>query len=204
MPPRRGRPPVTSPRQIALCAYDLFLRNGFEATTFEDIADALGVSRRTLFHYYASKELIVWYDHDATLATLRTALRASGSEVPVFTATRAAVVSTMSVPPERYPELRQRFLLIDATPKLRASSVFDDWRAVLASDAARRLRTKPDALRPQLLAMATQSVTMAALTSWAKARRGAPHEQVDQALATLGRGLETIDGTAIERPRRHR
>ena len=37
----------------------LFLERGFDATTLDDIAASAGVSRRTLFHYFASKEEIV-------------------------------------------------------------------------------------------------------------------------------------------------
>lgn len=38
----------------------LFFERGFEATTLDDIAEAADVSRRTLFHYFASKEEIVF------------------------------------------------------------------------------------------------------------------------------------------------
>jgi AcrR family transcriptional regulator len=38
----------------------LFLEHGFEETTLDDIAGAASVSRRTLFHYFASKEEIVF------------------------------------------------------------------------------------------------------------------------------------------------
>ncbi len=41
-------------------AIRLFLAQGFEATTLDAIADAADVSRRSLFHYFASKEEIVF------------------------------------------------------------------------------------------------------------------------------------------------
>jgi len=41
-------------------AMRLFLKRGFEATTLDDIAQAAGVSRRSLFHYFESKEEIVF------------------------------------------------------------------------------------------------------------------------------------------------
>jgi AcrR family transcriptional regulator len=41
-------------------AMRLFLERGFEATTLDDIAQAAGVSRRSLFHYFESKEEIVF------------------------------------------------------------------------------------------------------------------------------------------------
>jgi len=41
-------------------AMDLFLRQGFEATTVDEIAAAAGTSRRSLFRYFASKEAIIF------------------------------------------------------------------------------------------------------------------------------------------------
>jgi AcrR family transcriptional regulator len=41
-------------------AMRLFLEHGFESTTLDDIARSVGVSRRSLFHYFASKEEIVF------------------------------------------------------------------------------------------------------------------------------------------------
>lgn len=40
-------------------AIRLFLERGFETTTLDDIAEAADVSRRSLFHYFESKEEIV-------------------------------------------------------------------------------------------------------------------------------------------------
>lgn len=42
--------------EIADAAMELFLDAGFEATTVEEIAHAAGVSRRSYFRYFASKE----------------------------------------------------------------------------------------------------------------------------------------------------
>jgi AcrR family transcriptional regulator len=41
-------------------AMRLFLEKGFEETTLDEIAEAAGVSRRSLFHYFGSKEQIVF------------------------------------------------------------------------------------------------------------------------------------------------
>lgn len=42
--------------EIARAAVRSFLRNGFEQTTVDDIAAAAGVSRRTYFRYFGSKD----------------------------------------------------------------------------------------------------------------------------------------------------
>lgn len=58
----KGRPPMTERRkdvirlQIATAALDLFKAQGVAATSGEQIADALGISIRTLWRYSPSKE----------------------------------------------------------------------------------------------------------------------------------------------------
>jgi AcrR family transcriptional regulator len=48
--------------QIAHAALDLFSSQGFAETTIDQIAETAGVSRRTVFHHFASKETIL-LDH---------------------------------------------------------------------------------------------------------------------------------------------
>lgn len=48
--------------QIGETALKLFLANGYEGTTLDDIAQAAGISRRTFFAYFKSKDdiLLAW------------------------------------------------------------------------------------------------------------------------------------------------
>ena len=50
--------------RIAEQGLKLFLTNGYEATTLDAIAEAAGISRRTFFYYFKSKEeiLLAWQD----------------------------------------------------------------------------------------------------------------------------------------------
>jgi hypothetical protein len=45
--------------RLTKVAMELFLARGFEATTLDDIAAAAEISRRSFFHYFASKEDVV-------------------------------------------------------------------------------------------------------------------------------------------------
>lgn len=49
-------------QRITQVGLDLFLAAGYEATTLDDIAAAAGISRRTFFHYFKSKDeiLLAW------------------------------------------------------------------------------------------------------------------------------------------------
>ncbi|MFJ8109574.1 TetR/AcrR family transcriptional regulator [Streptomyces sp. NPDC096132] len=62
---RTGRPPLTEERkaeirlEIARAAVDLFVDQGVAATTGEQIGQAVGVSARTVWRYFPSKESCV-------------------------------------------------------------------------------------------------------------------------------------------------
>ncbi|MGW2051703.1 TetR/AcrR family transcriptional regulator [Streptomyces sp. NPDC001858] len=62
---RTGRPPLTDERkaeirlEIARAAVDLFVDQGVAATTGEQIGQAVGVSARTVWRYFPSKESCV-------------------------------------------------------------------------------------------------------------------------------------------------
>jgi hypothetical protein len=90
----RGRRPSTTRAQIARVALGLFERNGFDETTVEDIAAAVGISRRTLFRYFESKRDIVWGEFAVELVRLRQHLQEAPADEPLMDVLRRAVVST--------------------------------------------------------------------------------------------------------------
>src|SRR5262249_15277413 len=91
-PQRTGRPPITTAREIERVALELFSRRGVAETTVDDIAVAAGISRRTFFRYFPSKNDVVWGDFDGFLHDLEEWLDHVPSEVPMFEALRNAVV----------------------------------------------------------------------------------------------------------------
>ncbi len=59
---------------VARAALELFSRQGYDQTTVDEIAAAVGVSRRTFFRYFETKPDVVWGEFDAELARLADAL----------------------------------------------------------------------------------------------------------------------------------
>ncbi|MBN9185118.1 MAG: TetR family transcriptional regulator, partial [Microbacterium sp.] len=56
---------------VVAAALDLFARQGFEATSVEQIAQAAGVSRSTFFRQFGGKDDVVFADHEELLGMLR-------------------------------------------------------------------------------------------------------------------------------------
>lgn len=50
--------------EIIRTAADLFDRDGYSSTTMEDIARAQGIAKPTLYHYFSSKDEILYWIHE--------------------------------------------------------------------------------------------------------------------------------------------
>ncbi|MCW2952854.1 MAG: mycofactocin system transcriptional regulator [Conexibacter sp.] len=72
--------------EISAAAQRLFLKDGFAATSVERIAQEAGVSPRTLFRHFPSKEDVVFHRHRKAVEAMRAALAATPPEVPAFQA----------------------------------------------------------------------------------------------------------------------
>ena len=77
--PRSGRPRASSREVLAEAACELFLEQGFEATSVTDIATRAGVSRSSFFNYFASKSDVLWAALDERIEALAVALRRDGA-----------------------------------------------------------------------------------------------------------------------------
>jgi TetR/AcrR family transcriptional regulator, regulator of mycofactocin system len=56
----RERKKLAMRQAILDAAYDLFAERGFAATTIDDIAERVGVSPRTIFRYFDTKEALLF------------------------------------------------------------------------------------------------------------------------------------------------
>ena len=63
-------------RQASDVATALIIRRGFEAVSMSEIAEAAGVSRKTVFNYFASKEDLVFDRDEEARALLREGMTA--------------------------------------------------------------------------------------------------------------------------------
>jgi TetR/AcrR family transcriptional regulator, regulator of mycofactocin system len=175
-------------------ALELFAERGFEETTVDDIADVLGVSRRTLFRYFASKNDMAWGDFDRVLERLRRCLEATPASVPLPQALGRAVVESNRYEDEQLPELRIRMRLITGVPALQAHSAlrYAEWREVIAVWVAERLGCATGDLMPQTVAHAALGTSMAAFLVWVDDPSSDLVDNLETAYRLLGQGLRSI------------
>ena len=190
--PARGRRPATSRERVARAALELFARDGYDATTVEAIATAVGVSRRTFFRYYESKRDVVWGEFDAELARLEAELGQPDDGEPMMDVLRRAVVATNRFGAGELDELRIRIGLIATVPTLTAHSAvrYAEWCQVVARFAARRLGVAPDDLAPQAVARAALGAANAAFSCWAASPSDDLAGDLDRAFRLLAVGFD--------------
>src|SRR3954465_15547026 len=76
-------------------AQELFCAHGFEATTIDQIAEAVEVSSRTFFRYFTSKEDVALALADEQITAVLQAFAAQPADLPVLTAMQAAAVEVV-------------------------------------------------------------------------------------------------------------
>jgi AcrR family transcriptional regulator len=145
-----GRPTATTHAGIERATFKLFVEYGFDETTLAMIVAEVGIGRRTLFRYFASKNDIPWGQFEQTLARFRDLLAAQPRNLPVLDALGRGVVAFNSFDDDALPAHAARMELILRTPTLRAHSSLKcwEWRTICC-----RVRRRPT--RPTLDRLAT-------------------------------------------------
>jgi TetR/AcrR family transcriptional regulator, regulator of mycofactocin system len=190
-PPRRGRPPGTSPRAIEVIALRLFTERGFDETTVDDIAAVAGVSRRTLFRYFESKADVLWHSFDQEVDRLRASFAAVPERTAVMRAIREVVVGVNHYGPDDVAELRMRINLIGSVPALQASAAvhYDAWERAVSDFAALRRGEPPGALVPLAIGRSTLAACRAAFDVWVARGDADLTVYLNEALRALASGF---------------
>ncbi|MFI6893990.1 TetR family transcriptional regulator [Streptomyces sp. NPDC050256] len=108
-------------------ALDLFTTQGYEETTVDEIADAVEVSQRTFFRYFAGKEAVVFAVQEMVESRFILELRQRPAAEAPFEAMRRAVLCAWNSIGEAIEaiipvELHMRtYQMIESTPSLLAA-----------------------------------------------------------------------------------
>lgn len=120
-PPRDGlreRKRRETLQRITDVGMGLFLQKGYEATTLDEIAAAAGISRRTFFYYFKSKDDILLSLQNGMGEVIVAALKAETADKRPLDAVRDAVIAVCA----RFPadEMRAIDQLMRSIPAVQA------------------------------------------------------------------------------------
>ncbi len=104
-------------------AQRLFVEHGYEATTVDQIATAAGMSKRSFFRYFATKEELVLSKYERTGEDLAAALRARPGDEPLWRSLRFVfdVVVDYAADPHRAAAMADLERVIAASESLRGA-----------------------------------------------------------------------------------
>jgi mycofactocin system transcriptional regulator len=189
-----GRPRSSTHHEPERIAFGLFATHGFDDTSVDDVAAAAGISRRTLFRYYASRNDIVWGDFGGQLIRLEGWLAHCDESLEMMQAIRLAVIDFNRVERSQLAWHRQQMILILTVPTLLAYSTlrFTEWRGVIQRFAARRLALSRDDLLPTVIRYSTLGASTAAYDRWLADPGRDLCQLLDQAFGQLAAGFADV------------
>lgn len=196
-PDRRARNRARTRRALIDAAIDRFAAEGFDAVRVEHIADAAGVSPRTFFRYFPTKEDVVFADYEDEFDVWD---EVTGSPQPgesLLETIRRGTHRVVADYEADAPRWDRWFGLVLAEPALQRRMLESQarLRARATEALARLMDVEATDPRPAALASAAMAATEAASRAWYAAGKPRPRrEAIDEAidaLADLGELLAT-------------
>ncbi len=155
-----------------------FQQDGFEGTSVAQIARDAGVTERTFYRHFSSKEAVLFEDHESRLEWFRAALELRPLDEPILDAVRVAV--------ESFPDGRE---IVAQVAKLRSrvlsAEAIEGHLRVAQGDFAVQIEHhlkarlgQPDAdeLRAAVISRAIAGALVAGLDVWMRRGSGEPDE----------------------------
>ena len=194
-PTLRERNKARARAEIADAALRLFIERGFDGVTVEEIVSAAGVSRRTFFRYFESKEDALLAEYPELNARLGEALAITSDQKSVQ-AIRAGLHTMADWYIERSDAVLARSKVIrekSMNVGARNLELLSQWERNVAEAIAAQVGAEAGDLVPRTAAAMVVGAFRAALTQWVKSGcRQDLHPLVDQALDLIEHGLGPV------------
>lgn len=183
---RAGRPRASSRETLAEAACELFLEQGYQATSVADITRRAGVSRSSFFNYFSSKSDVLWSGIDERIQQAIGSLEALGAD-----ATGDVVRGILLLIVRDFAPDPLALALRNATAMGLEEELVRDTglrQARLASAIARAACASGiDVIRADILGAAHAAAVLSSLRVWAEqgAGRGAPESVLREAMGAI-------------------
>ena len=192
----RERKKQRTKRAVMEIALRLFAKQGFDATTVEEICAEAEISPSTFFRYFPTKEAAAFPDEDERIAVVERALRERPADEPLHTTFRRSALALLDHDLYAKGDFQARVALMAREPAIlayatrRQSEAADIFARIVADQLGVDLRSD---LRPRLVVNAAFAGVEAAWTVWINGDADADlHALVNQAFDVLDAGLAEI------------
>jgi AcrR family transcriptional regulator len=190
--------------ELRSIAVGLFAERGFDDVTVDDIAEAAGISARTFFRYFATKDEVILAYETRLHERLLTVLRERPADEDAVVALRKAFIATSHVEPDNRARILLLGRILAKASVLRTRSFGDRFAddEDLLTEVARRLGVKPGDTRARVVVAAMSAVAGTEFRAWVDDDgKGDPAVRIADALAIIERGLSHLNVPARGRRR---
>ena len=166
---RAARKQLTS-RELFLAAFDLFGSQGYDNTTVEQIAERVGISKRTFFRYFANKEDLVLGNLEHTATLLGMAMGERPPAEPLWLSLRRSFDFFVEATTQDPQRVSDNIRVVRTSPALKATQLgkLQLWQAALVPELMRRIQVEQEfaEMRACAIAGAALACLDAALNAW--------------------------------------
>jgi AcrR family transcriptional regulator len=186
--PLRARRRRLLREEIERIAIRLFVERGYDAVSVDDIADEAGMSGRTFFRYYATKDEILRRYQSGLNEALLDAFTAQPADAPALQALRSAYATTSTVAAPDRERVRALGRLLATAPAVHARAVGETLLdARLTREFARHSGAQPSDLRCAAVLAAVSAAAQVGWNRWVTGDdRSDPAMAVTAAIDALG------------------
>jgi AcrR family transcriptional regulator len=150
-------------------ALRLFEAQGYEAMSLKQVADEAGISLRTLFRHFGSKDALLGYGIEATEADILSRLRERPTSEPLLDAYLHAIDGMLARSIADIDGARRTQRLLEEVPAIRAQYLVPTPRHRLDAmdeELARRLGREPTDSYARLVRAVLVTAVIHAMSTW--------------------------------------
>lgn len=175
---------------IGAAASRLFLDQGFQSATIDDIAKAAGIGRRTFFRYFETKEDVVLWKFDQFARHVVTLIAARPAREHALVALQRALTEASEFYNQEPAQTLLLLKLTEATPSLYAQQLMqqDRWKSWFAEALRKRTRASARSVGPELVAAVGLEATAIAVRRWVNV----PGSNLSDLIAASFAGLRKV------------
>lgn len=172
-PPLRERKKAEARSALTAAAIELFAARGFSSVTVDEIADRAGISRRTFFRYFATKEDVMFDRRLSQLEAFRSMLAGAPKAAPPTLVLRNAFDALARDYQEHKQQvLAERTLFASARELMvRDLEIDRDFEHAIADAVAERSgKSAANVRAARFFAAAAMAVVRVVIDEWAESK----------------------------------